>query len=184
MKGKGLLHFALGVLAVLGIGAVTNQAFPPLPELAADAGSQDALMAPPGGSQIVDPYLQTVDATGIDVANQVVPKASVIAYCGDGDGCTVRIALVNPGSSRGINPIRYSERFFSTLADGSKWIVLQSDSTPDWEGSTEDETANLLMLVDDSTQTCELRDDPVFNSFQLKAVPDGIDLRCVLRIDD
>lgn len=154
------------------------------PEVRLERPGNGELASQAGQAQILDAYIQVAEATNIEVM-QLVPKSTVISYCGDGDGCTMRLFLANPATVNGINPRgKYSERFFSTLEDGSKWVVMKSDELPEWEGDTEDSQVEPVIRADDGTQSCSVIDEPVFSSFQLEAIPDGIDIRCVLRIED
>ena len=169
--------------SVLGMFLVAIWVLTGSPRSAAGEQAAAAAVTP---VQILDSYLLRVPPpVGTSFNREVVPLPTILEYCGDGDGCRIRLFRSNPGAT--LDEVQLSF-LFSVSADGNLWKSRWFDSAPIAEGNRTNLVNEAIIVIGNPIEgidICSFRDGSsgefeVLNDSRFAAT----EVDCTLKIED
>lgn len=177
---KRICLFGAGWLLVISMGAVSGSGQSVSP-IRFDDGL-GTLAAATGDSEVLDPHVVIITSPSQGEATHNVGFTNTVRYCGDGDGCRVRLFQSDSSGSTLAAAIATGE--FSTDISGALWNVFRPAGSTD-EGSTADDTTEVILMTSGSDRACEFRDssDHIYELRAANSSPQS-PTDCVLRLED
>ena len=138
--------------------------------------------------QILDAHEQEVNNPGgsdIEV-EEIVPMDEIIARCGDGDGCRLRLFH---GAGGGV-AVRLAAQVFSVQSNGEIWTIHAVDGivlgAVTSDGDSSDGFRESIIFFNTGAEICEFYESGTTNDYRLRSQSTSVNpaFNCRLRIDD
>ncbi len=141
----------------------------------------------PSDPQVLDAHEQEVENPGLNAAvEEIVPLDALVARCGDGDGCRLRL-FMGPAD----NGIGYllAAKLFTVESTGAMWtthtdaVVLGGIGA---SGDSQDAAKGSIMFLNTGSEICEFYESGTTNDYRLNSIATSLSdpFDCRLRIDD
>lgn len=181
------IALTFGIIGTLCFGAVLGRAQSSFPVLLGNApGVSAAAAAATNNGQMPDDLVVIASSPYPGVTEVDIPPTTMATYCGDGDGCRLRLfRSANDGASLAETIIL---GLFSTSSDGTDWRLYDPSTGASLVGgSASDQSTETILENYGGNRECLLADSAGRTSYDLRAILflQAVDIvDCVLRIED
>ena len=129
---------------------------------------------------ILDPHITIASSQGTSIVLQPISFSTMIRYCGDGDGCRLRLFMSPTGDARAIQ-LKTAELAVNTT--GTLYTIWASTTL---SGSTVDGDSQTMLSGSLGDRQCGFWDWHQSHTYEVRAenLSSVLNTDCVLRIDD